>query len=945
MKKMILRGLAALMLFVAAAGTANAQDMQQLPPIPVDSAVIKGKLDNGMTYYIRHNETPKGQADFYIAQKVGSILEEENQRGLAHFLEHMCFNGTKNFPEKGIINWLESVGVKFGQNLNAYTSIDETVYNISNVPVARESVQDSCLLILHDWSCDLTLDPKEIDAERGVIHEEWRQNNVGQMRVLEKLLPVIYPGNRYGERLPIGTMEVVDNFPPQALIDYYHKWYRPDNQAIIVVGDVDPAYIEGKIKEIFSPIKMPANPAERVYFPVEDTPGTIYAIGKDKEITAPALEFMFKNNSLFLPREYRNTQAYFPVSYISSMICSMMNSRYADISSRPDAKFSGAGISIGDFFVANTAGALDLSVSSKDNDIMPAFEQAYRELLRAARGGFTESEYDRAKANLAASLDRIYQGRDHRQNGSFSKEYAANFTKNEPIPSVEYEKSMFEQMMQAVPLQVINQALAEMITNDNRVVLGLFPDKEDVPVPAEEQIAASIKGVEAENIEPYKDTMREDPLIPSLPAPGKITATAHDDTWDATVFTLSNGVKVYVKKTGYKPNEIFFTGMAKGKGIATLDPKNAPSVLFMPSGLSVSSYYDYTNSDVRKYLQGKSVGSTFQMDSYLRQYNGSSTVKDLPSAMELLYATFTGLDIKEDEFIAARDGAAGAMANQETDPQYIFQKDMMESLFNSPFMRPITAADVKAADRNVIKGVVRDAMANAADYTFYFVGDIDIEALKPLLEQYVATLPADGKTVTEEFTINPQFLPNGGTKTDTFTTKMETPQTWVFIALMGDMPYTTENKLLASISAQVLSKRLLNKVREEMGAVYSIGANASMSRIPGMNTMIQTGFPMKPEVRDEVLTVIRQMFEEMQSNVREDEIKPVVEFMLKEYKEGLERNRTWLGAMTATSVNGVNTFFDTEKTLASITPEKVQNFMKALIAQGNYRTVVLNPEN
>ncbi len=273
MNKKMMRAAVAIIMTIGALLPAKAQ--QQLPQEPLDTAIVTGVLDNGLTYYIRHNENPKGQADFYIAQKVGSILEDDNQRGLAHFLEHMCFNGTKNFPDKNIINWLESVGVKFGYNLNARTGIDETIYNISSVPVARKSVQDSCLLILHDWSCDVTLDPKEIDAERGVIHEEWRQSMVGSMRIIEKLMPKVYPDNKYGERLPIGTMEVVDNFPPQAIVDYYHKWYRPDQQAIIVVGDIDTKYIESKIKEIFSPIKMPENPAERVYVEVDDTPGTI----------------------------------------------------------------------------------------------------------------------------------------------------------------------------------------------------------------------------------------------------------------------------------------------------------------------------------------------------------------------------------------------------------------------------------------------------------------------------------------------------------------------------------------------------------------------------------------------------------------------------------------------------------------------------------------------
>ncbi len=415
MKKIILRGLAVLVALVAAAGSMTAQAPAQMPPLPADPALRTGVLDNGLTYYIRHNETPKGQADFYIAQKVGSILEEDHQRGLAHFLEHMCFNGTENFPDKNLINWLESVGVKFGQNLNAYTSIDETVYNISNVPVARQSVQDSCLLILHDWSCALTLDPKEIDAERGVIHEEWRQSNVGSMRALEGLLPLMYPDNRYGYRLPIGTMEVVDNFPPKALVDYYHKWYRPDQQGIIVVGDIDVDYIEGKIKEMFSHIKMPENAAERVYIPVEETPGTIYAIGKDKEIQTPSVDLFFKSDALFVPREYRNTQMYFPISFMTSMIEQMLNNRLAELTNKPETEFAHASVDIGDYFLSKTQGALSLSVYPKDTDVVPALTQAYRELLRAARSGFTVGEYERARAEFLSRVEKQYDQRNDRQ--------------------------------------------------------------------------------------------------------------------------------------------------------------------------------------------------------------------------------------------------------------------------------------------------------------------------------------------------------------------------------------------------------------------------------------------------------------------------------------------------------------------------------------------------
>ena len=313
---------------------------QQMPQLPTDKEVRIGKLPNGLTYYIRHNEYPKGQADFYIAQKVGSMQEEDHQAGLAHFLEHMCFNGTTHFPGKDLINYLESVGVKFGRNLNAMTGFDQTVYNISNVPVAREGVQDSCLLILHDWANDLLLLPEEIDAERAVIHEEWRQSNVGQMRILEKLLPVIYQDEKYGHRLPIGTMEVVDNFPHQALRDYYETWYRPDLQGIIVVGDIDPDRIEAKIKEMFADIEMPADPKERVYFPVSDNKGTIYAIGHDKEQQNSLTVLMIKSDAF--PEQLKNTPAYYAQEYVESMIPSMLNTRLNDIASRPDAPFAGA---------------------------------------------------------------------------------------------------------------------------------------------------------------------------------------------------------------------------------------------------------------------------------------------------------------------------------------------------------------------------------------------------------------------------------------------------------------------------------------------------------------------------------------------------------------------------------------------------------------------------
>lgn len=944
MKKLIIRSLAALTLLFAANVTASAQAPQQMPALPSDPAVRTGVLDNGMTYYIRHNETPKGQADFYIAQKVGSILEEDNQRGLAHFLEHMCFNGTKNFPEKGIINWLESVGVKFGQNLNAYTSIDETVYNISNVPVARKSVQDSCLLILHDWACDLTLDPKEIDAERGVIHEEWRQSMAGNMRVIEQLLPKIYPDNRYGERLPIGTMEVVDNFPYQALIDYYHKWYRPDQQGIIVVGDIDVDYIEGKIKEIFSPIQMPENAAERVYYEVEETPGTIYAIGKDKEIQSPAVDMMFKTNGLYLPREYRNTQMYYPVKYMTEIIESMLNARLRELSNKPESEFAFARVSIEDFFMSKTQGAVDLSIYAKDTDVVPATTQVYRELLRALRGGFTVGEYERARAEFLADLEKKYEERNDRKTEEYSKEYVKLFVDNIPAPGIETEKALYEQIAQMLPLEEINKILPQLITEDNRVVMALLPDAAGFPVPTEADFAQALESVDEETIEPYKDVVREDPLIPELPKAGKIVSTKHNEEWDATEYILGNGVKVVVKPTDFKAGEIIINAIAKGNGLSEQDPGKAASVKYAPYAMQSDAINDYSNSDLKKYLQGKHAEYEFSYDTYTRNFEGKTTAKDLATEMELIYGFFTGFNLNSDEFEANRSALAGIYANQEANPQFVFQKLFMKELFASPLRQALTVEDIKGADRQAIIDMIHGMTANAADYTFYFTGSIDKETFEPLMKQYLATLPANAKKATKGFKTNPEVEFTKAKGTITETTKMETPQSWVFIALTGNMPYTAKNRALTTAASQVLSKRLLNKVREEMGATYSIGAYGVMYRAGETNTVFQIAFPMKPEMKDEALSAIKEIVDAMTSTVTEAEVKPAIEFMQKEAAEQLRSNEDWADTMSAVSINGVQTFLNAAETAAAITPADVQEYMKELLSQDRYRVIVLDPE-
>lgn len=939
MKKLIKSGLMLMAALFMTAGQATAQAPGEMPQLPVDSAVRVGTLPNGLTYYIRHNETPKGQADFYIAQKVGSILEEENQRGLAHFLEHMCFNGTENFPGKGIINWLESVGVKFGYNLNAYTSVDETVYNISAVPVARKSVQDSCLLILHDWACALTLDPAEIDAERGVIHEEWRRTNVGTMRILEQLLPEVYPGNKYGVRLPIGTMEVVDNFPPQAIIDYYHTWYRPDQQGIIVVGDIDPDYIEAKIKEIFTPIKMPENAKERYYVEVEDTPGTIVAVGKDAEQAAPVAMLCFKFDHP-VPREARNTQMYYAVKYMTDMISAMLNARLSDIANKPDAPFAQASVDINDFFLSKTKAAVMVEIVGKGKDITPAIQAVYRELQRALQGGFTEGEYERATAELRSRYQQMYDSRNNTPSESYSREYVRSFVDNEPIPGIEFEKQIMDVLSYNIPLQAINQMFPELVTEDNRVVIVMMPDAEGYVIPADADITTAIEAVDGEEIEPYRDEVKTEPLIPALPAPGKITSEQHLDTWDATELTLGNGIKVVVKPTDFKDNEIIMVARAKG-GLSTVSDDMAASVIFLPYSMGNHGLGDYTNSDLKKYLQGKQVSVDLDFDSYDRTMQGKSTIQDLPTLMEMIYAYFTEFNITADEFTAAQNMMTAALGNQESTPDFQFAKLVFSTLYSSPAKQMISVDAISKADREATLSIVKDMLANPADYTFFFVGNIDMATFKPLVEQYIATLPVGGKSV--EYAYNPAVEVAEGPKTVNQSMAMQTPQTWVCYTIDGEIPYTAENRAMSSMIAQIMSKRLLNKVREEMGATYSISAVGQLDRFDRNNFIVQIPFPMKPEMQDQVFAAIEEIFNAMTTDITDEELNPVKEFMVKEAAENLEENSAWAGAMSAVTLNGVQTFLNEAEVVNSITTADLMKFWKSVLDLNSRQTVILEP--
>lgn len=930
--------------FMAIAGFAClpvAVRSQQMPPVPVDKEVRIGKLDNGLTYYIRHNEYPKNQVDFYIAQKVGSILEEDNQRGLAHFLEHMCFNGTRNFPGSSMIKWLESVGVKFGYNLNAYTSVDETVYRISSVPTERIGVQDSCLMILSDWADGLLLEGKEIDEERSVIHEEWRSQLPPNMRIMEKLLPEIYSDSRYGHRLPIGTMEVVDNFPHQALRDYYETWYRPDLQGIVVVGDIDVDRIEGKIKEMFSKIEKPVNPAERVYFPVADNEKPIVAFGSDKEQDKYVAQIMFKYDAL--PDSLKGTMADVTTAYLLDMAQMMLQVRLNEQGQKADAPFAAASAFYGEFIMAKTKQAFQFAMLPKGNSFDEGLKAVYREALRAKRGGFTTTEYARCRTEYLSQLEKAYNNRNQQENKTLAESYVRNFIDKKPIPGIETEYQMMSMIVNQIPVEAVNQVFSQIVSDKNLVVLGMMPAREGEVCPKDEDILALLSQVEAENIAPYVDNVKDEPLVSELPAAGKVVKENVLSDFGAKEWILSNGAKVILKKTDFKADEINMMAVAKG-GTSVYGNDKAADLMFMPAVLEQHGLGSFTNSELTKLMAGKQVSLKVSLDDYVRRLSGNTTPKDLKTYMEMIYMTFTGLTVTPDEFTAMQNLYKGLIQNQAQNPNFVFQKKVQEYLYSSPNKQVFGVSDIEKANREDILSIIHEQLANAAEFTFVFSGNFDEAELKALVEQYIATLPSV-KGKKQELKHSPAVEIKSGNEEKEFSLKMEVPQGSAAVIISGKMPYSFKNRLMASMSAQIISARLLSEVREKEGAVYSIYTQGSQDRLSEVSVVYQTIFQVKPEKKDRALEIIRSEFENLAKETPVEELDKVKEFMVKQITGDEQTNSYWCSMMAGNELLPSEVCVKAEQVIQSITPKEISGYVNEVMKQNNYRVLVMMPES
>lgn len=913
---------------------------QQMPPIPVDKDVRIGKLDNGLTYYIRKNSLPANRADFYIAQKVGSIQEEENQRGLAHFLEHMCFNGTTHFPGDALKQYLERIGVKFGENLNAYTSIDETVYNISNVPVTTPGAIDSCLLILHDWSNDLTLDPKEIDKERGVINEEWRTRMSATQRFQEKMLPIMFEGTKYAHCFPIGTMDVIMNFKAQTLRDYYEKWYRPDLQGIVVVGDIDLDAIEAQIKKMFSDIPAQPNAVKREYYPVNDNKEPIVLIHQDKE--QPNIQAIIFNKHEATPDDQKDNMGYLVQDYATNLITKMLNARLNELAQTAIPPYIYAGSYDGNFFVAKTKDAFTGIVVCKEDAIENGIITLLRETERARQFGFTETEYNRARAEYLRQLESAYNERDKRKNEEYVNEYVRHFLDNEPIPGIENEYTIINQIAPAIPVTVLNQIMQELVTDSNQVVAILAPQKEGLKMPTEDDIKQILKDIKAEKLAAYVDKVSDEPLMKEAPKGGKIVSEKTDDLFDATLLTLSNGVKVIIKKTDFKADEIRMKGVSLGG--SSLFPTSEIININGLDAVGVGGLGNFSAVDLEKVLAGKKASVSYGIGDKTEAVNGSCSPKDFETMMQLTYLTFTAPRRDNDAFASYKSRNKAALQNMEMNPQVAFSDSVQAGMYmNHPRKVRVKADMIDQMDYDKILSMYNDRFKDASDFTFIFVGNVDVEQMKPLIQEYLGSLPTTNRK--ESFADNKIGMRQGVYKNE-FIRKQETTKASNFVLLSGNCKYDLKNNILLDMTSQILDLVYTAKVREDEGGTYGVYVGNQLIKYPKEKAIIQIIFDTAPEKREKLMKII---FAELENITKigpsEVDLNKVKEFMLKKHTENLKENRYWLNSIDEYLFTGMNPIKDFAQVVSSITIKDIQKFADDLFKQKNEIEVsMISPE-
>ena len=916
MKKLLFSFLA-IILF---AGNMFAQievNMEPNAAIPMDPSVRHGVLENGLTYYIKVNKKPENRAEFYLVNNVGAMQETPGQNGFAHLTEHMCFNGTKNFHKKDIINYLQSIGMKFGPEINAYTVYDQTVYTLNKVPLEEKANIDTSLMILFDWATNVSMETEEINAERGVVREELRTRRSSNMRLRDKTNKVLFQGSKYAVHNIIGTVDVIDNSPCDTLRAYYNEWYRPDLQAIVVVGDFDIDAMEAKIKTMFAKLPVHKDAKERKYFQIPNHKDTRVIIAKDPE--APMImTWIYVKHDVDSKRDV----SFYREEYMQNLYATMVNARLSEESMKPDPAFAQAGM-----FYTNLVRTKDahisIAVSSADK-IMDGTKAIMVEAERVKRYGFLQSELDRAKKELDAAIEKGYNERYKRTSQTYAEVLKDNYLTQEPIPSDDWDYQFGKNVLETVTLDEINALVKKWIVDENRVIAITGPDKEDVVYPTESEVLALAAEVEKMDIAPYVDADANKPLVPAIPTAGTIVKEEKDAKNNIIRWTLSNGVNVVIKPTTFQDDEILMTAQSVG-GYSKYAQKDDISSKIAADVIDQSGVGEFDLIELQKKLAGKSASVSPYIGQLTEGFNGSSNISDFETMMQLTYLYFTAPRADKDAFASYKTKQITVLENKSLNPQAGFIDSIRVNLAShNTRARVMTAEMFDEAKLSRIKYIFQDRFSDPSGFTFYFVGNIDTDSMKNIILTYLGGLPKANRTETW----NDLGIRMPKTKTEVkFQREMETAKASVFIGFTGDMKkYTIEDRLMLMAVKEYLSLRYTETLREEIGGTYGASLWTNVKHYPNVEYQLGVYFDCDPEKLDTMVQVVYDVVKELQTEGADDtKVENILKNKLKEHTEKIRKNSYWLNVIKSDDFNEEDyKNFDYNKFWEGLTAKKIQ---------------------
>ncbi len=903
--------------------------------MPVDPNITVGTLDNGMRYYIRQNKKPENRAELRLALDAGSILEDDDQQGLAHFVEHMAFNGTKNFHKQALVDYLESVGMRFGPDLNAYTSFDETVYMLQIATDSSKQVE-TAFKILSEWAHLVEFQDEEIDKERGVVIEEWRRGRGANARMRDKQYPLLFKNSRYAERLPIGKKDILENFSYETLRRYYKDWYRPDLMAIIAVGDFDKAEIEKLIHKNFAGIPASENPRERVLYDVPDHPETIFAIASDPEATRNEATIYFKR-----PLREDGSEAAYRQSLVENLYSAMFNSRLDELRQQSEPPFlyaysGGGAFRTKEFYV--------LGAGVQANGVEAGLEAVLTEAKRVQQFGFTQSELDRQKTDMMRGMERAYNERDKTQSRRYAAEYIRNFLENEPIPGIEYELELYQKFVPSITLEEVNQLSAELISEGNRVVMVSVPEKEDILVPTEEGLQAVFDGVREKSVTAYVDAVSDDPLIEKLPPAGKVANESFNEALGLTEWQLSNGICVFLKPTDFKNDQVLMSAYSPGGTSLVSDEDYIPAIT-ATAILSQSGLGNFSQVELSKKLTGKVASVSPSLSSLEEGFSGSASPQDAETMFQLIHLYFTAPRLDSVAYEGFRSRMADFITNRDVNPASAFRDTISTTLSQGHYRsRPWSAKTLEEMNLQRSYEIYRERFADAGDFTFFFVGNIDLANFKKFSEQYLASLPAlERKETWKDQGIR---MPDGVIKKQVRKGLEEKSQ--VSIIYNGPFEWNRQNRYDLSRMANAFQIKLREILREEKGGTYSVGVRASTSRYPEPDYTLRISFGCAPDRVEELTATVFQQIDSLRNfGSPEKNLQKVQEMQRRSLETNLQNNGYWLRSLENYDSYGEDPMgiLKTSEYIESLTLEAINNAAKKYFDPNRFIQVVLYPEN